>query len=176
MPSFPYPQDGRGSAKDLEYCLAYKKYDYNNSSMITKIDLAGMTILELGDAFRADQWMLPYYEVSTLNSDVIVAAHHFFNTEMHPFYLACAEQGKSLCFLVSCMDYETNHASNLDYATNTKFPKDSIYASLKEKNNQFYVTASTHKIYGIRKVNGLVTVAEEIDAKFSSIGKLDLYK
>ncbi len=171
-----YPQDGRGSVKDLEYCLAYKKYDYNNSSMITKIDLAGMTILELGDAFRADQWMLPYYKVGTLNSDVIVAAHHFFNTEMHPFYLECIQERKSLCFLVPCMDDEKNHESGLDYATNTKFPKDRIYNSLKKENNQFYITAAADKIYGIRKVNGLVTIAEEIDAKFSYVGKIDKYQ
>lgn len=171
-----YPKDGRGSEKDLEYCLAYKKYDYNNSSMITKIDLAGMTILEMGDAFRADQWMLPYYNLSTLNSDVFVAAHHFLNTELHPFYLECIEQGKSLCFLVPCMDYATNHATNLDYATNTKFPKDRIYNSLKAAKNQFYVEGSASKIYGIRKVNGLVTVVETIEAKFSNVGKIDKYQ
>jgi hypothetical protein len=171
-----YPKDGRGSEKDLEYCLAYKKYDYNNSSMITKIDLAGMTILEMGDAFRADQWMLPYYNLSTLNSDVFVAAHHFLNTELHPFYYACAEEGKSLCFLVPCMDYATNHSTNLDYATNKRFSKDDFYKSLKAAKNQFYVEGSASKIYGIRKVNGLVTVVETIEAKFSNVGKIDKYQ
>ena len=170
-----YPQDGRGSAKDLEYCLAYKKYDYNNSSMLTKVDLNGMTILELGDGFRADQWLLPYYTVDTLNSDVIVAAHHFYNTELHPFYIECAAQGQSLCFLVPCMDYNTNHSVNLDYATNRNFAKDTVYNSLKQEKNQFYIEAATDKIYGIRKVNGLVTVTETVDAKFSNIGKLDKY-
>ena len=171
-----YPQDGRGSKTDLEYCLGYKKYDYNNSSMITKIDLAGMTILAMGDAFRADQWMLPYYDVKTLNSEVILAAHHFFNTELHPFYKECAALGEQLFFLVPCMDYETNHSTNLDYASGQYFSKVKVYQSLKAEKNQRYITAATDTIYGIREVNGVVTLVEEVPAKFSFIGNLDRYK
>ena len=122
----------------------YKKYDINNSSIVSKITVNGMTVLELGDAFRAGDWIVPYYSLESMTCDVVVTAHHFINDELMPFYRAYIAQGTPVHMLVN----------NVGYA----YPgeKGAWKDSFREDKGQYLVTARYDTVFGFRKVNGKV--------------------
>lgn len=77
-----------------EQNLNYKIYDYNNSSLCTRISVAGISVLELGDNF-CTKWLLqPYYSINTLAADILKIGHHHYNPESDDFYKALHATGK----------------------------------------------------------------------------------
>ena len=136
---------------NLYYRSNAKKYDFNNSSTIYRIDIDGLSLLEMGDAFRADAWMVPYYKLETLTTDAVVLAHHFFNDELHPFYWSLIRQGKPW------------------YALATAADRDFAGEKLEMKNacdpakNQYLFHAKFEATLVLSKVDGVVRM-EEIPA------------
>ena len=138
----------------------YKKYDINNSSIVSKITVNGMTVLELGDAFRAGDWILPYYTLPTMTCDVVVTAHHFINDELMPFYRDYIAQGTPVYMLVNNINYA--------YPGEKGVWKDSF----REDLGQHLVTARYDTVFGFRKVNGKVEMTED-EALYSFGGEID---
>lgn len=136
------------------YRDGYKLYDYNNSSLNTVISVNGMSVLELGDGYRCHEWMAPYYSLSTLRTDVLKIAHHFYNEETLTLYEQITANGDPVYVLI-------NHTS---YTTSTQ--KLTWVKSLSAQKGQYVITASGSVIYGLKKVNGKV-VKEEIPATYS---------
>ncbi|HBF15202.1 MAG TPA: hypothetical protein DDW30_05900 [Clostridiales bacterium] len=81
-----------------------KQYDINNTSMVSRITVAGLSVLEMGDAFRANEWIIPYWSIDTLRTDIVKTAHHFLNNELLPFYQALARDGKPMIFLMNLLN------------------------------------------------------------------------
>ena len=138
----------------------YKKYDINNSSIVSKITVNGMTVFEMGDAFRAGDWMIPYYTLDTLTCDVVVTAHHFINDELVPFYQEYVDQGKPVHMLVNNVGYT--------YPGSKQAWKDSF----RPDKGQHLVTARYDTVFGFRKKNGVVEMSED-EALYSFGGEID---
>ncbi|HBF15204.1 MAG TPA: hypothetical protein DDW30_05910 [Clostridiales bacterium] len=79
-------------------------YDFNNASLISRITVDGISILELADGFRSD-WQLRHYQPATLACDILKIAHHAYNSNCDAWYLSLLETGKVRYALVP-------HASN----------------------------------------------------------------
>lgn len=79
-------------------------YDFNNSSLISRITVDGIRILELADGFRSD-WQLRHYQPETLACDILKIAHHAYNSNCDGWYMTLLETGKVRYALVP-------HASN----------------------------------------------------------------
>lgn len=138
------------------YRTEYKTYDFNNSSMLTMIDVAGMQVLSLGDGFRADITMVPYYSLETLTPDILKVAHHYFNDELIPFYYQVSGQKKPLYVLVT--HYNGNYSGN-SY-------KSGWVNSLSASAGQYFRHATSEKIFGYKQVDGKLVEAQ-YDATFS---------
>ena len=136
---------------NLYYRSNAKKYDFNNSSTVYRIDIDGLTLLEMGDAFRADAWVVPYYSLETLTTDAVVLAHHFFNDELHPFYWSLIRQGRPWYALVTAAGYPFA-GEKLDMVN-----------ACDPAKNQYLFTAKYDATQVLSKVNGVVTM-EEIPA------------
>lgn len=136
------------------YRDGYKRYDYNNSSLITIISVAGLTVLETGDSYRFHEWTAPNYKTTTLRTDLIKAAHHFINEETVTYYKELFDHDDPFCFII-------NHTS---FGTSTE--KRKLLNSMSKDRGQIIVEASFSKIFGFQKVNGKIAV-EEIPATYS---------
>ena len=124
------------------YRTEYKTYDFNNSSMLTMIEVAGMKVLSLGDGFRADITMVPYYSTATLTPDVLKIAHHFFNDELIPFYYEVSGQKKPLYVVVTHTGY-----SKTSY-------KSGWVNSLSASAGQYFREATAAQAFGYKLVDG----------------------
>jgi len=140
---------------NLYYRSNAKKYDFNNSSTVYRIDIEGLSLLEMGDAFRADAWVVPYYALKTLTTDAVVLAHHFFNDELHPFYWSLIRQERQWYALVTAPDYPFA-GEKLDMVN-----------ACDPAKNQYLFTAKYEATQVLSKVDGMV-VMEEIPAPSDS--------
>ena len=158
---------GNQSSNDADYKTnrdADKKYDINNSSLISKITIGnGMTVLELGDMFRANNWLFPKYTLKSLTTDILILAHHFINDELlntYEQYLKQAGPIYGLCTSVT-RDLSAGHL-------NVKY-------SFREGDQQYFVRAKYDTIFGFTKKDGKVTM-KTYDAYYSKAGKIDNLK
>lgn len=142
----------------LIYRNSYKLYDFNNSSIISKIDINGLSVLEMGDGYRADRWMIPYYSMQTLTTDILKVAHHFNNPELIGFYTSLTDQGYPMYALVSHGDF--CGLQPFDTAA-----KQNWYRNLGE--GQYFLVGSYYKIYGFRKASDGTIVKRDYDATYS---------
>lgn len=122
--------------------LNYKIYDSNNSSLNCIITVAGVSVLELGDGFRADYLLQPYYDIETLSCDILKAAHHYYNPECDNFYLAMVATGKVEYILV-------NHWTNPGSATGL---------ALMEQYGDNFIRGSDTVTYEFCRQNGEIVV------------------
>jgi glyoxylase-like metal-dependent hydrolase (beta-lactamase superfamily II) len=136
------------------YRDGYKKYDYNNSSIISIISVNGLTMLQTGDSYRFHEWTAPYYSLATLRTDMIKAAHHFINEETVAFYKKLFKHDDPFCFIINHTSYNTSEA------------KTQLLGNLSAEKGQSLIEASHTKIFGFRKVNGAL-VKREIPATYS---------
>ena len=138
----------------VSYQDGYKRYDYNNSSMVSIISINGLSMLETGDSYRFHEWTAPYYKLSTLQTDIIKAAHHFINEETIAYYNTLFKRDDSFCFIINNVAYSSSNAKKL------------LLRSMSAEKGQFYVEASYSKIFGFKEVNGLI-VKRELLATYS---------
>ena len=140
-------------APDYEFRRrACKLYDINNSSLISLIDVNGLSVLELGDAFRAEEWMFPYFRLETLKPDILKAAHHFNNDELIPTYCSLCKGGRPYFILVNSVAFARE--SNARRLGEVLSPK------------QLILRAQLDRIFLFRRRRGKVE-AEEMRAVFS---------
>lgn len=140
------------------YRTEYKVYDFNNSSMLTMINVAGLKVLSLGDGFRADQTMIPYFSTETLTPHILKVSHHFFNDELIPFYYSISAQKKPLYVLVTHTSYSKTSAKN------------NWLESLKSEHGQFFTSASADYVFGYQLVNGQI-VQKKYPATYSFLNQ-----
>ena len=136
------------------YRDGYKRYDYNNSSIISIVSVNGLSMLETGDSYRFHEWTAPYYKLSTLRTDMIKAAHHFINEETVSFYKTLFKHDDPFCFII-------NHTSH-----NTSDAKERLLEGMSAEKGQIFIEASYTTIFGFREVNGAL-VKREIPATYS---------
>ena len=149
---WPLYRADKTNPTNLYYRSNAKKYDFNNSSTVYRIEIDGLTLLEMGDAFRADAWVVPYYSLETLTTDTVVLAHHFFNDELHPFYWSLIRQGRPWYALITAAEYECA-GEKLDM----------LNACDSEKGQRIF-TSKFDTTFALSKPNGNVLI-EEIPAK-----------
>ncbi len=140
------------------YRTEYKVYDFNNSSMLTMINVAGLKVLSLGDGFRADQTMVPYFSLETLTPHVLKLSHHFFNDELIPFYSQLVNLKKPMYAIVTHTSYSKANA------------KDYWVKSIKAENGQYFTEASADYIFGYQLVDGQI-VQKKYPATYSFINQ-----
>ncbi len=83
--------------------LPAKVYDINNSSLICKVDVAGLTVLELGDAFRCNYLLETHYQPATVACDILKVAHHYYNPDSDDYYQSLYATGKIQYALVNSL-------------------------------------------------------------------------
>ena len=116
--------------------LNYKIYDYNNSSLCTKITVAGISVLELGDNFCSQFLIRPYYNIETLATDILKIGHHYYNPESDAFYQALYETGKVKYALVN---HWTNPVGNTGVGVVPLFGNNFIRGA-EDKTFEFYAS------------------------------------
>ena len=122
-------------------------YNYNNSSMLSIVTVGDLSVLELGDGFRADAWLVPYYSIDLLASvDILKIAHHYIDSNCNQFYTDFAKKQKTFYALVTNVG-KTFSGGALEWKN-----------SLTEK--QQVVIASYETIYGFKKVGGKIVMSE----------------
>lgn len=136
------------------YRDGYKRYDYNNSSIISIISVNGLTMLQTGDSYRFHEWTAPNYKLSTMRTDIIKAAHHFINEETVDFYKPLFDHNNPFYFIINHTSYNTSNNKKL------------LLNAMSAAKGQLVVEASYTKIFGFKEVNGS-TVKREIPATYS---------
>lgn len=155
--------------------LYYKMYDFNNSSIVTKIKIGDMTILSTGDAYRIDRWMVPYYSLDTLNVDILKVAHHFNNHEMvaNNRYGSRIDRSKYYWKLLEARADKEFYAivtnANYDKGATAKTAWQNAFANNAKHH---FVESKYDTVYGFKKVNGSI-VMTEYDATYSYAGGVD---
>ena len=141
----------------------HKNYNFNNSSTISLISVNGLRVLALGDAFRGDTWLLPYYSSETLHADAIKIEHHFIDFSLIPYYRECISTGEPLFAFVPRVKRE-------DYQTfaDKRFSPDEFDAS----KGQIFQFGRLETIFGLQKKDGKV-LKNEYDALFSFEGGIN---
>ena len=134
-----------------------KLYDFNNTSLICLIRVGELSVLELGDGCRAETWMVPYYSMATLRTDILKVAHHFNNDELVDFYRSYTADGGPVWALVPNARY---------YSFCDCDAKRAWYQSLAAERGQHFLVGSYSTIYGFRKDRGALLTAE-IPAAYS---------
>ena len=114
-----------------------------NSYQITVND---MTVLELGDGFRAGDWMFPHYSMDTVLCDILLIAHHFNNDELISFYIDYVKKSGQL--------YALNAHVGATYTGSRGVLANNFNAS----KNQYLITARFDTIYAFNKKSGVVTM------------------
>ena len=119
-----------------EYRTSCKLYDINNSSIVSMIDVNGMTVLETGDLYR-NEWLFPYFKEETLVSDVLKTAHHFINVELALDYCKLCRNRRIKYVLANCRT----------------FMNSSNETSLKEvlESDQHLIQANSTTIYAFQR-------------------------
>ena len=140
---------------------ADKKYDINNSSLVSLITVGnGMTVLELGDMYRANDWMFPKYSMSSVTANLLIFAHHLNNDELINTYVEYIKQAGQLYGL--CASVEQSFSNS-----HSKIP-----TAFTASKNQYLVLAKYDTIYGFTLENGTLT-KNSYAAYYSRQGKLD---
>lgn len=143
---------------DFRACRnGYKLYDFNNTSLICLIRVGELSVLELGDGYRAETWMVPYYSMATLRADILKVAHHFNNDELVDFYRSYTADGGPVWALVPNARY---------YSFCDCDAKRAWYQSLAAERGQHFLVGSYSTIYSFRKDRGALLTAE-IPAAYS---------
>ena len=149
--------------------LGYKSYDFNNTSLVTKITIDGMTVLETGDAYRLDVWLNPYYTIDTLNVDILKVAHHFNNWELVAQNNNSGKKDESK-FYWQLLEAKANEEF---YALVTHEEHTLSGAKLAWKNafansdDHHFIEGSYDYIYCFKKVNGEIKMTSE-EADYSA--------
>lgn len=152
--------------------LGYKSYDFNNTSLVTKITLDGMTVLSTGDAYRLDVWFNPYYSIDTLKVDILKVAHHFNNWELVALNNNSNTKDSSKFYwkLLGAKANEEFYAivTNTAYpgcdGTNAKTAWENAFAN---SSKHHFIEGSYDYIYCFKKVNGEINMTSE-DATYSA--------
>lgn len=155
--------------------LYYKQYDFNNSSVVTKIDIRDMTIFSTGDAYRMDRWIVPFYSMETLDADILKVAHHFNNHELvandragniidkSKYYWRVMEKraDEELYALVTNASYDKGASA-----------KPAWEKAFEKSPRHHFITSRYDMIFGFKKKNGSV-IKTDYQAAYSYIGGID---
>lgn len=122
-----------------------------------------MTVLELGDMYRANDWMFPKYSMETVTANLLIFAHHMNNNELLSFYQQYIGQAGQLYGLVASV------AQTFDGSYGA------VKNSFKASKNQYCIVAKYDTIFEFTMKNGTVTM-KTYDAYYSRAGKIDKLK
>ena len=157
-----WTQTGASSKPNYQFNRqADKKYDINNSSLVAYITVGnGLTALNLGDMYRANDWMFPKYSMETVTAKLLIFAHHMNNDELLNFYVDYVTQAGEIYGLCPSVEqpFTGGHA-------NVKF-------SFKEIKKQYLIVAKYETIFEFTIKDGSVNM-KTYDAYYSRTGKID---
>ena len=129
-------------------------YNHNNSSMYCILTVGELSALMLGDGFRADAWLEPYYSLDTLTTDILKIAHHYHDNNCDEFYKRISAQGKPHYAILTNADFTFSGGAAAWKAT------------LSAEKGQFVIVSRYDTIYGYKKVNGKI-VMQEYEATYA---------